>query len=94
MPAGQDANEADWLQDRMQLYFRKGAYCLKSNFIDISSTRILTPDEAATLLGVAKSTIYAWVHQRSIPFRKHGRLLRFDQSTLERWSHSREVDPR
>ena len=94
MPPGQDAKEAVWLKDPMRLYFRKGAYCLNSNFINVVSTRILTPDEAATLLGVAKSTIYAWVHQRSIPFRKHGRLLRVDQSTLERWSHSREVDPR
>jgi len=94
MPAGQDANEDVCLQDPMQLYFRKGAFCLKSNFINVASTRILTPDQAAALLGVAKSTIYAWVHQRSVPFRRHGRLLRFDQSTLERWSHSREVDPR
>ena len=94
MPAGQDANETISLKDQMRLYFRKGAYCLKSNFTNVASTRILTTDEAAALIGVAKSTIYAWVHQRSIPFRKHGRLLRFDQSTLERWSHSREVGPR
>ena len=77
----------------MQLYFRKGAYYVSQNYINVESTRILTPDEAAALLGVAKSTIYAWVHRRSIPFRKHGRLLKFDQSALERWSHSREVGP-
>lgn len=66
---------------------------MSQNYINVRSTRILTPDEAAALLGVAKSTIYAWVHQKSIPFRKHGRLLKFDQSALERWSHSREVGP-
>ena len=65
---------------------------MRQNYINVSSTRIITPDEAAILLGVAKSTIYAWVHRRSIPFRKHGRLLRFDPAALQAWSKAQEFE--
>lgn len=46
---------------------------------------------AATLLGVRPCTIYAWVHQRRIPFRKHGRRVVFFRFDLLRWSERQAV---
>lgn len=51
----------------------------------------LTPREAASLLGVKLGTIYRWVHIRRIPYRKHGRLLKFEKSVLLEWSKSQEI---
>ena len=48
--------------------------------------RLLTVKEAAALLAVKTRTIYAWVQQRRIPFRRAGRLLRFDRVQLLNWS--------
>ena len=48
--------------------------------------RLLTVQEAAALLAVKTRTIYAWVQQRRIPFRRAGRLLRFDRVQLLNWS--------
>ncbi|MBP6217791.1 MAG: helix-turn-helix domain-containing protein [Oligoflexales bacterium] len=59
----------------------------------IVDPHLLTPIEAASLLSVKPSTIYAWVHRRLIPFRKHGRLLRFDRETLIKWSKNTETQP-
>ena len=47
---------------------------------------LLNVREAAALLGVAPRTIYAWVAERRIPFRRAGRLLRFDRGELLAWS--------
>ncbi len=54
---------------------------------------LLNPLEAAHLLCVKPATIYSWVHRRLIPFRKHGRLLRFDRDALLDWSKSKEIKP-
>lgn len=54
---------------------------------------LLTPVEAAALLGIKPSTIYSWVHRRLIPFRKHGKLLRFDREALLKWSKTTETQP-
>jgi excisionase family DNA binding protein len=48
----------------------------------------LSPKEAAELLGVSIATIYKWVHFKEIPYRKHGRLLKFDRRSLIDWSNS------
>jgi len=53
----------------------------------------LTPSQAADFLGVKLSTIYKWVHMRKIPFRKHGRLLRFDRQSLIAWSNCQIIQP-
>jgi len=50
------------------------------------SERLLTVKEAATFLAVKDRTIYAWVQQRRIPFRRAGRLLRFDRVELSNWA--------
>jgi len=44
--------------------------------------------EAAAFLRIAPSTIYGLVHQRRIPFRKHGRRLAFKIDELMEWSDS------
>ena len=48
--------------------------------------RLLKATEAAQILGVSILTIYGWTSSRKIPFRKVGRLLRFDQAELENWT--------
>lgn len=47
---------------------------------------------AAALLGVAPRTVYAWVAERRIPFRRAGRLLRFDRAELLKWSEVHEAE--
>lgn len=37
----------------------------------------VTPDEAAKILGIKKSTLYDKTHKNLIPFHKSGKLLRF-----------------
>ncbi|MCC7442160.1 MAG: helix-turn-helix domain-containing protein [Bdellovibrionales bacterium] len=49
--------------------------------------------QAAEFLRVKPSTLYAWVHQRRIPFRKHGRRVVFDRQDLAFWSDSQAVQP-
>jgi excisionase family DNA binding protein len=47
----------------------------------------LNVDELCTYLPErpAKSTIYAWVHQRAIPFHKHSKKLYFLKSEIDQW---------
>lgn len=53
---------------------------------------LLKVEEVTSLLGVERSTIYDWVHQRKIPHLKlaNGRL-RFRRSTLEKWLEKSSV---
>lgn len=53
----------------------------------------LNPKGAADLLGVKVCTIYKWVHIKQIPYRKHGRLLKFERRSLLEWSNLRETKP-
>ena len=55
-------------------------------FLDVS--------QAATFLRVKVSTIYAWVHQKRLPYRKHGRKLAFCPKELEAWSMANATQPR
>ncbi len=48
-------------------------------------TKLLTPDEVASMLQVEKSTIYAWTHTKQIPYLKVGRLVRFEPQTIQEW---------
>lgn len=59
----------------------------------ISCSDLLTIQEAACLLRIAGSTLYAWVYQRRVPFRKHGRRLVFSRRDLERWSQAQCIQP-
>ncbi len=53
---------------------------------NMQSERLLTVKEAADFLAVKTRTIYAWVSERRIPFRRAGRLLRFDRVELSKWA--------
>jgi excisionase family DNA binding protein len=47
--------------------------------------RLLTPEEAARMLGIKRSTLYQWAYERRIPTVKLlGRSLRFRLRTIER----------
>lgn len=47
--------------------------------------------EAAKFLKVKESTIYQWVHERKIPFRKHGARVVLVRDELLSWSESQAV---
>jgi len=47
--------------------------------------KLLTPQEAASLLGIKLSTLYTWAYRRQIPVQKVGRALRFSPSALTAW---------
>ncbi|MBL7132223.1 MAG: helix-turn-helix domain-containing protein [Candidatus Omnitrophica bacterium] len=42
--------------------------------------------ELSQYLSVPEKTIRWWVWQRQLPYRKFGRLLRFDLYEIEKWS--------
>jgi excisionase family DNA binding protein len=48
--------------------------------------RLLGVREAAEFLGVSPRTLYGWIGQRRIPFRKAGRRVLFLQSELLEWT--------
>lgn len=52
--------------------------------------RLLKIEEVAELLGVAVPTLYGWVGAKKIPYRKIGRLLRFDRQDIENWTRAGE----
>ena len=53
----------------------------------------LNAREAAHFLRIKLPTLYSWVHQRRIPYRKHGSKLVFSCSDLENWSCRTLVEP-
>ena len=53
----------------------------------------LTVAQAAKLLGVTVPTIYRWRYEHRIPYRKHGRLVRFSKQDLLAWSRNGAVHP-
>jgi excisionase family DNA binding protein len=46
---------------------------------------ILTIDEAAEFIGLAKQTLYSFTSQRTIPHFKRGKGVRFRRTDLEIW---------
>ncbi len=46
---------------------------------------VMTAEEAAALLGVARSTVMGWAKAGSIPSRRFGRARRFIRQELEAW---------
>ena len=51
----------------------------------------LSVQEAATFLKVKETTIYQWVHERKIPFRKHGTRVILVRDELLKWSEAQAV---
>ena len=54
---------------------------------------LLTPDQVCERLRIKKSTLYQWVNTGFMPYIKVGALLRFSETSLEDWIHSREKRP-
>ena len=61
--------------------------------INTLDTIYLKPLEACALLRIALSTLYNWVHERRLPYIKHGRLLLFRRDLLIEWSEKQAVLP-
>ncbi len=55
--------------------------------------KLLSPQEAADLLGVKICTVYTWAYRRQIPSQKVGRLLKFSPSALQGWLKGQERKP-
>jgi excisionase family DNA binding protein len=52
----------------------------------METTRFLSVDDAAELLSISKRTIYGFVQQGRIPYRKAGRRVLFLESELLEWT--------
>lgn len=60
----------------------KKAINQSESFID---NDIMTIDEAAKLIKLAKSSVYGLVHQKKIPFNKVGKKLYFSKAEILQW---------
>lgn len=49
--------------------------------------------ETSNYLGIAKNTIYAWVHKKQIPFVKLGGRLFFKAKDLEQFIEENTIRP-
>lgn len=59
----------------------------------VAVEKLLSPQEAASLLGIKLCTVYTWAYRRQIPSQKVGRLLKFSPSSLEKWLKEQERKP-
>lgn len=48
--------------------------------------QLMTPEQCATFLQIEVGTLYVMKHQRRIPYRKVGHLLRFDLAEISEWT--------
>ena len=55
--------------------------------------KLLTVKDVSAITGLAPDTIYKMVSQRRIPFTKVGKLVKFDQATLDAWLKQHTVMP-
>ena len=57
-----------------------------------SAKEVLNLEEAASFLGIAKSTLYKMTHENRIPFYKPaGKLIYFEKSILLEWIRSNRI---
>ena len=52
--------------------------------------KLLTPEEICELLGIEKSTLYAWTSRGQIPFLKINGMLGFRESEIEEWLKTKQ----
>lgn len=55
------------------------------------SSEVLTAQEVADLLRIARKTVYEMVRANEIPCIKTGRVFRFHRATLEAWLSGRQT---
>jgi excisionase family DNA binding protein len=53
----------------------------------------LSAEQVAAEVDVDRNTIYRWVRAGTIPVRRAGRYLKFDQGPLAEWAKLREILP-
>ena len=51
---------------------------------------LMSPDEAASILGISRRTLEGYVRARKIPFVKLGHLTKFRPQTLRQWIEAQE----
>jgi excisionase family DNA binding protein len=54
---------------------------------------LISIDEAAEYVGLAKQTLYVMASQRRIPYVKVGRLVKFDLGMLDGWIKQNTLMP-
>lgn len=59
--------------------------------MNYSKENMVNMSELAAFLGIKMSTLYAWVHSKSIPHYKIGRLVKFRRSEIDEWLEQRKV---
>lgn len=63
--------------------------------VSINKKDILTPDETAKFLGVAKTTLYTMTSKRLIPYYKPSyKMVYFKKKEIENWMLQNRVDTR
>ncbi len=71
------------LQEIAEIVADKTLFCSKE---------VLTSDEAARYMGIAKSTLYKLTMERKIPhYKPTGKICYFDRKELEAWLHGNRV---
>lgn len=53
--------------------------------------RLVSPEEAAEMLGIKVGTLYLWALQKRIPSYKLGRCRRFKPAELQAWIEANRV---
>ena len=51
--------------------------------------QLMTPEQCAAFLQIEVGTLYVMKHQRRIPYRKVGHLLRFDLEEIIDWTKAK-----
>ena len=76
---------------KMTENWQKVADLITANIISTTKA-VLTVDEAARYMGIAKSTLYKMMMRREIPYSKpNGKVCFFDRQELEAWLMSNRV---
>lgn len=57
----------------------------KTPTTDLTQNSLLTIEQAASYLNLAKQTLYGYTSQRLIPFLKRGKKLYFEPEALDAW---------
>jgi excisionase family DNA binding protein len=55
--------------------------------------KLLDVKELAEYLKIEKSTVYAWISQKKIPYIKVGRLPRFSLDRINQWLDKKSIEP-
>jgi excisionase family DNA binding protein len=57
----------------------------------LSRGDLISPEELAPALRVARVTVYAWCRKESIPYLKIENCIRFDPAEVKKWLESKRI---